>query len=121
MLLPYQKRTQTIKREIGLMMKGNWQMSIVISSFERKYDKTNFIYPERTHIKSLHCLGLISESLPGQSVLRFHYLLSENLYIFTVSSININVSSVVEFLRWWVLKCKLFAMTMPCSKEIVVF
>ena len=30
-----------------------------------------------------------------------------------------NVSSVVEFQRWWVLKCKSFAQESLCSKEIV--
>ena len=32
-----------------------------------------------------------------------------------------NISSVVEFQRWWVLKCKLFAQESTCSKETVVF
>ena len=31
-----------------------------------------------------------------------------------------NVSSVVEFKRWWVLKCKLFAQESTCSKEILL-
>ena len=38
-----------------------------------------------------------------------------------LDNININVSSVVEFQRWWVLKCKLFAKESTCSKETVVF
>ena len=32
-----------------------------------------------------------------------------------------NVSSVVEFQRWWVLKCKIFAQELTCSKETIVF
>ena len=32
----------------------------------------------------------------------------------------INVSSVVEFQRWWVLKSMLFAQESTCSKEIVL-
>ena len=31
-----------------------------------------------------------------------------------------NVSSVVEFQRWWVLKIKLFAQESTCSKEILI-
>ena len=31
-----------------------------------------------------------------------------------------NVSSVVEFQRWWVLKSKLFAQEVTCSKEILI-
>ena len=33
--------------------------------------------------------------------------------------LSINVSSVVEFQRWWVLKSKLFAQESTCSKEIL--
>ena len=32
----------------------------------------------------------------------------------------LNVSSVVEFQRWWVLKSKLFAQESTCSKEILI-
>ena len=38
----------------------------------------------------------------------------------TMYCIHINVSSVVEFYRWWVLKCKIFAQELTCSKEIVL-
>ena len=31
--------------------------------------------------------------------------------------IHNNVSSVVEFQRWWVIKCKIFAQESTCSKE----
>ena len=31
-----------------------------------------------------------------------------------------NISSVVEFQRWWVLKSKLFAQKSTCSKEILI-
>ena len=31
-----------------------------------------------------------------------------------------NISSVVEFQRWWVLKSKLFAQESTCSKEILI-
>ena len=34
--------------------------------------------------------------------------------------LNINVSSVVEFQRWWVLKSKTFAQESTCSKEILI-
>ena len=30
-----------------------------------------------------------------------------------------SVSSVMEFWRWWILKCKIFAQESTCSKEIV--
>ena len=33
---------------------------------------------------------------------------------------NIDISSVVEFQRWWVLKSKLFAQESTCSKEILM-
>ena len=36
-------------------------------------------------------------------------------------NILVNISSVVEFQRWWVLKSKLFVQESTCSKEIVVF
>ena len=32
----------------------------------------------------------------------------------------INISSVVDFQRWWVLKSKLFAQESTCSKEILI-
>ena len=32
-------------------------------------------------------------------------------------ALNYNVSSVVEFLRWWVLKCKIFAQESTSSKD----
>ena len=32
-----------------------------------------------------------------------------------------NISSVVEFQRWWVLRSKLFAQKSSCSKEILIF
>ena len=34
--------------------------------------------------------------------------------------INTNISSVVKFQRWWVLKSKLFAQESTCSKEILI-
>ena len=36
------------------------------------------------------------------------------------SGLSINVSLVVEFQRWWVLKSKIFAQESTCSKEILV-
>ena len=37
-----------------------------------------------------------------------------------VCSLGINISSVVEFQRWWVLKSKLFAKESTYSKEILI-
>ena len=34
--------------------------------------------------------------------------------------VSINISSVVEFQRWWVLESKLFAQKSTCSKEILI-
>ena len=34
--------------------------------------------------------------------------------------VTFNISSVVEFQRWWVLKRKLFAQKSTCSKEILI-
>ena len=31
-----------------------------------------------------------------------------------------NVNSVVEFKKWWVLKCNIFTQELTCSKEIVL-
>ena len=35
-------------------------------------------------------------------------------------AVHSNVSSVVEFQGWWVLKSKLFAQESTCSKEILI-
>ena len=44
------------------------------------------------------------------------YKLNGKHYIY----VYINISSVVEFQRWWVLKSKLFAQESICSKEIFI-
>ena len=48
----------------------------------------------------------------------------ENMYkkgkIMTLLELEFNISSVMEFQRWWVLKSKLFAQKSTCSKEILI-
>ena len=40
--------------------------------------------------------------------------------LFESMTFSINISSVVEFQRWWVLKSKSFTQESTCSKEIVL-
>ena len=44
-----------------------------------------------------------------------------NLHKTVANCLNSNISSVVEFLRWWVLKSKIFGQKSIYSKEIIVF
>ena len=47
--------------------------------------------------------------------------LSAPSYFGTQSPLSINISSVVEFQRWWVLKIKIFAMWWPGFKDFIWF
>ena len=56
---------------------------------------------------------------PLKNLVKFH-LDSNRLKELPAVSTYVNISSVVEFQRWWVLKSKLFAQESTCSKEILI-
>ena len=41
-------------------------------------------------------------------------------YFYPMYNVYYNISSVVEFQRWWVLKRKIFAQESTCSKKILI-
>ena len=89
--------------------------------------KVAFLSSFFLYVQYLRCMTLIiTEVLP-----RCVFFVCLNAVFLMMASLNassvdfvprpryINISSVVEFWRWWVLKSKLFAPKSTCSKEIL--
>ena len=53
--------------------------------------------------------------------LRIRKRVRKDFDLIVCNSITYSVSMVFQFLRWWVIKSKIFGQKSTCSKEIVVF
>ena len=67
-------------------------------------------------VKNALCYDFIEMAIVHcvQTLIRFYFQSNKQF----AKVIDTNVSSVVEFQRWWVLKCNSFFQESTCSKEI---